>query len=87
MIIKQLERTIFRNSTRVFVRPGHIDKSYRTPLPPLFLIGFGRIRKLVSVRNGGGGRVSPSPPRGAATTFTQCQIFLTPRVNGKLKSL
>ena len=68
-IIKQLEHTIFHNSTRVFVRPGYIDKSYRPPPPPLFLIGFGRIGKLVSVRNGAGGRVPPSPPRGAATAL------------------
>ena len=33
-IIKKLERTIFRNSTCVFVRPWYADKSYRTP-PPL----------------------------------------------------
>ena len=31
---------------------------YRTPPPPQFLIGFGRIRKLASVRNGG----DESPP-------------------------
>ena len=49
------------NSTRVLVRPGYIDKSYRTPPPPLFLTGFRRSRKLVSVRNGGGGG-DESPP-------------------------
>ena len=33
--------------------------------PPPFLTGFGRIRKLALVRNGG--MPLPSPPRGAAT--------------------
>ena len=46
---------------------------YRTPP---FLIGFGRIRKLASVTNGGGGLVPPSPPRGAATgPFSTSKYF------------
>jgi hypothetical protein len=51
------------------------------PPPPIFLTGFGQIRKL-NLKRTGGGRVLPSPPRGAATAYGNLQILI--RQNDKI---